>query len=64
MGRHTSGNSTCAKTRHSDVPRLRATLVIPAGTLATIHLPMEGVAVQLGADAVPDTSINVLGNCR
>jgi len=44
----------------------RAALVILAGTLATFHLPMEGVAVLLGVDAVLDmarTSINVLGNC-
>ncbi len=44
----------------------RAALVILAGTLATFHLPMEGVAVLLGVDALLDmarTSINVLGNC-
>ena len=44
----------------------RAALVILAGTLATFHLPMEGVAVLLGVDAILDmarTSINVLGNC-
>ena len=44
----------------------RASLVILAGTLATFHLPMEGVAVLLGIDAVMDmarTSVNVLGNC-
>jgi len=44
----------------------RAALVIMAGTLATFHLPMEGVAVLLGVDALLDmarTSINVLGNC-
>jgi len=44
----------------------RAALVILAGTLATFHLPLEGVAVLLGVDAVLDmarTSINVLGNC-
>ncbi|HUQ94683.1 MAG TPA: cation:dicarboxylase symporter family transporter [Bryobacteraceae bacterium] len=44
----------------------RASLVILAGTLATFHLPMEGVAVLLGVDAVMDmvrTSVNVLGNC-
>ena len=29
----------------------RAALVILAGTLATFHLPMEGVAVLLGVDA-------------
>jgi proton glutamate symport protein len=36
------------------------------GTLATFHLPKEGVAVLLGVDAILDmarTSINVLGNC-
>jgi len=44
----------------------RAALVILAGTLATFQLPMEGVAVLLGVDALLDmarTSINVLGNC-
>ena len=44
----------------------RAALVILAGTLATFGLPMEGVAVLLGVDAVLDmarTSVNVLGNC-
>jgi proton glutamate symport protein len=44
----------------------RAALVILSGTLATFHLPMEGVAVLLGVDALLDmarTSINVLGNC-
>jgi proton glutamate symport protein len=44
----------------------RAALVILAGTLSTFHLPMEGVAVLLGVDALMDmarTSVNVLGNC-
>jgi proton glutamate symport protein len=44
----------------------RAALVILAGTLATFHLPMEGIAVLLGVDALLDmarTSVNVLGNC-
>lgn len=44
----------------------RAALVILAGALATFNLPMEGVAVLLGIDAVLDmarTSVNVLGNC-
>ncbi len=44
----------------------RAALVILAGTLATFHLPMEGVAVLLGVDALLDmarTGVNVLGNC-
>lgn len=44
----------------------RAALVILAGTLATFSLPMEGVAVLLGVDALLDmarTSINVVGNC-
>jgi proton glutamate symport protein len=44
----------------------RAALVILAGTLTTFRLPMEGVAVLLGVDAVLDmarTSVNVLGNC-
>lgn len=44
----------------------RAALVILAGTLSSFHLPMEGVAVLLGVDALMDmarTSVNVLGNC-
>jgi proton glutamate symport protein len=44
----------------------RAALVILAGTLSSFHLPMEGVAVLLGIDAILDmarTSVNVLGNC-
>ena len=44
----------------------RAALVILAGTLSTFQLPMEGVAVLLGIDALMDmarTSVNVLGNC-
>lgn len=44
----------------------RASLVILAGTLATFNLPIEGISVLLGADAVMDmarTSVNVLGNC-
>lgn len=44
----------------------RASLVILAGTLETFHLPMEGLAVLLGIDALLDmarTSVNVLGNC-
>lgn len=44
----------------------RAALVILAGTLTTFHLPMEGVAVLLGVDALLDmarTSVNVFGNC-
>jgi proton glutamate symport protein len=44
----------------------RASLVILAGTLATFGLPVSGVALILGADAVMDmarTSVNLLGNC-
>ena len=44
----------------------RAALVILAGTLATFNLPMEGIAVLLGIDALMDmarTSVNVVGNC-
>ena len=44
----------------------RASLVILAGTLATFHLPIEGVAVILGVDTLMDmarTSVNLLGNC-
>ncbi|MFI5234330.1 MAG: dicarboxylate/amino acid:cation symporter [Gemmatimonadales bacterium] len=44
----------------------RASLVILAGALATFGLPLEGVAVILGVDAIMDmarTSVNLLGNC-
>lgn len=44
----------------------RAAIVILSGSLATFHLPMEGVAVLLGVDALLDmarTAINVVGNC-
>jgi proton glutamate symport protein len=44
----------------------RASLVILSGALATFHLPLTGVAVILGVDAVMDmarTSINLVGNC-
>ncbi|HEX3927942.1 MAG TPA: dicarboxylate/amino acid:cation symporter [Gemmatimonadales bacterium] len=44
----------------------RAALVILSGTLTSFNLPLEGVAVILGVDALMDmarTSINLLGNC-
>lgn len=44
----------------------RASLVILAGTLGTFHLPLEGIALILGVDALMDmcrTSVNLLGNC-
>lgn len=44
----------------------RASLVILSGTLVTFGLPVEGVALILGVDALMDmarTSVNVLGNC-
>ncbi len=44
----------------------RASLVILAGTLTQFQLPLEGIAVILGVDALMDmarTSINLLGNC-
>jgi proton glutamate symport protein len=44
----------------------RASLVILAGALAQFGLPLEGVAVILGVDALMDmarTSINLVGNC-
>jgi proton glutamate symport protein len=44
----------------------RASLVILAGTLATFKLPLEGVAIILGVDALMDmarTSTNLVGNC-
>ena len=42
----------------------RASLVILAGTLASFNLPIEGVALLLGVDALMDmarTSVNLLG---
>jgi proton glutamate symport protein len=44
----------------------RASLVILSGALAQFGLPLQGVAVILGVDALMDmarTSLNVLGNC-
>jgi proton glutamate symport protein len=44
----------------------RATLVIIAGTLASYNLPLEGITLILGVDAVMDmarTATNVIGNC-
>jgi proton glutamate symport protein len=44
----------------------RASLVILSGTLVQFGLPLEGVAVILGVDAIMDmarTSLNLLGNC-
>ncbi|MGZ3331989.1 MAG: dicarboxylate/amino acid:cation symporter [Gemmatimonadaceae bacterium] len=44
----------------------RASLVILSGTLATFGLPLEGVAIILGVDAIMDmarTSTNLIGNC-
>ncbi len=44
----------------------RASLVILLGTLATFHLPAEGVLVILGVDELMDmarTCVNVIGNC-
>ena len=44
----------------------RASLVVLAGTLAQYKLPLEGIAVILGVDALMDmarTATNVLGNC-
>jgi proton glutamate symport protein len=44
----------------------RAALVILAGTLTTFGLPLEGVAIILGVDALMDmarTSTNLIGNC-
>jgi proton glutamate symport protein len=40
--------------------------VILSGALATFGLPLQGVAVIVGVDALMDmarTSINVVGNC-
>ncbi len=44
----------------------RAALVILSGAVVTFHLPLEGVSILLGVDALLDmarTSVNVLGNC-
>ncbi|MCC7053470.1 MAG: cation:dicarboxylase symporter family transporter [Gemmatimonadaceae bacterium] len=44
----------------------RASLVILSGALTTFGLPLEGVALILGVDAVMDmarTSVNLVGNC-
>jgi len=44
----------------------RAALVILSGTLTTFGLPLEGVAIILGVDALMDmarTSTNLVGNC-
>ncbi len=44
----------------------RAALVVLAGTLASVGLPLEGVAVLLGVDQLMDmgrTMVNVIGNC-
>ena len=44
----------------------RASLVILSGALAQFKLPLEGVALILGVDAVMDmarTSVNLVGNC-
>ena len=44
----------------------RASLVILAGTLASYNLPLEGVTLILGVDALMDmgrTMTNVIGNC-
>ena len=44
----------------------RAAIVILAGTLASFNLPLEGVTLLLGVDAIMDmarTSVNVVGNC-
>lgn len=44
----------------------RASLVILAGTLSSFNLPLSGIALILGVDAIMDmgrTSVNVIGNC-
>ncbi len=44
----------------------RASLVILSGALAQFGLPLEGIAVILGVDAIMDmarTSVNLIGNC-
>jgi proton glutamate symport protein len=44
----------------------RAAIVVLTGTVATFSLPVAGIALLLGADAIMDmgrTFVNVLGNC-
>jgi len=44
----------------------RASMVILMGTIASFHLPVEGVLVILGVDELMDmarTATNVIGNC-
>jgi proton glutamate symport protein len=44
----------------------RSSMVVLSGTLAQFGLPLQGVAVILGVDALMDmarTSLNLLGNC-
>jgi len=44
----------------------RASLVVLSGTLVQFGLPLQGVAVILGVDALMDmarTSLNLVGNC-
>jgi proton glutamate symport protein len=44
----------------------RAALVVLSGALTAFHLPVEGVALLLGVDALMDmgrTCVNVVGNC-
>jgi proton glutamate symport protein len=44
----------------------RSAIVVLSGALVTFHLPMEGIAVLLGVDALMDmgrTAVNVMGNC-
>ena len=44
----------------------RASLVILAATLASYNLPLEGITLILGVDALMDmgrTMTNVIGNC-
>ena len=42
------------------------TTTLVSGTLVTFGLPLEGVAINLGVDALMDvarTSVNLVGNC-
>ncbi len=44
----------------------RASLIVLIGAVQAFHLPLEGVAMILGVDALMDmarSSVNVLGNC-
>jgi proton glutamate symport protein len=44
----------------------RVALIVLAGTLASFHIPIIGVAILLGIDQILDmgrTTVNLIGNC-